>query len=202
MTTTWNPADKAANITLTSTNHIASHDAGAQSGVRGTTSHNTGKWYLEYSAITSGQNIHLGLGTAAEAITGGTFTASVGVLAGSDTGTATIYDAFNSSSNSFVTGLASSVIALAVDLGTNKFWMRKGSGSWFGTTTGDPVAETNGVDISGRAAALFPFLALQDLGAVTINCGDSAFAQSVPSGYVGWDAPAALPVLRRPLVIF
>jgi hypothetical protein len=65
--TAWNPADKGAGITLTSSNKIATWGA-AENGVRGIIGKNSGKWYYEILVNSKGaspNNGNTGLATAA-----------------------------------------------------------------------------------------------------------------------------------------
>src|SRR6266566_3325751 len=51
-TTTWNPSDKNASITLSNGNLTASVTTSSAKGVRSTTSRHTGKWYFRFLIVT------------------------------------------------------------------------------------------------------------------------------------------------------
>lgn len=185
--TTWNPLDKDTLVTLSATNHTATiTTTGSNSGVRGTTSHAAGKWYLEYSANVIGTfHSHRGFATAAQILTNFDTTHSFGMneAGGLDTPTG--------GSLGDPTG---HVIGVAIDIGVGKWWVRLDNGAWMGvSTTSDPVAGTNGSDYTSiipAATAIFPCLmGFSNAGhivACTINCGDSAFANPAPAGYTKW----------------
>lgn len=195
-----NPADCSASISLTNTDHTATCTAAGNHSVRGINHHGTGKWYLEFSAINfqSASGV-VGLGVAAD----GLDTNSVLEFGAQNGGT--IANSFGGTS-SLGSAPDGHTVSIAVDLGTNKAWVRLDGGSWVGASgsSGDPVAETNGIDVSGRTADLYPWIRLQNNASptATFNGGDSSFAESVPSGYTGWDAVVIPPSLSRPVVIF
>lgn len=180
--TTWNPADKAAGITLSNGNNTATGSSGNNS-VRGTTSHaaSTGKYYLEYNSITqvggSGvigvENSTVGLTTNSTngmgvgpsgAFPGGTFSASP----------------------------AGHVVGMAVDTNNKRIWWRYDAGNWNNSGTADPATNVGGTDYSGMSGGttVFPFVFLQNGGTCTINTDGTAFAHAAPSGFSPWDGVA------------
>lgn len=65
--TTWNPADKQADVVLTNGNLTASAPsgtAGFDNGVRGTTSHTTGTWAFEVTIDTFATALGMGIATS------------------------------------------------------------------------------------------------------------------------------------------
>lgn len=199
MTTTWNAADKAAGIALSSTNHIATGSSGNNS-VRGTTNHTTGKWYIEYKGITIVGSLLIGFAEASQSLTTNTMSAAMG----GDGGTpGHISGAFLSTEN-LSANIAGHTLSFAIDLVANKLWGRLDAGAWVGDglSAGDPAAGTHGNALTGITTAIFPFAFLQNGGTVTINAGDNAFDNSPPSGFIAWDAPLILPPRVRPMVIF
>lgn len=197
MTTTWNPSDKAAGITLTSTNHVAT-SSGGNNSVRGTTSHNTSKWYIEFNTISFVGSALVGLADSSQSLSTNTMSNAGGCNDGNN-----FNDGWVGAQVGMGGTVAGHIVSVAVDLDANKMWCRLDAGNWVGdgSGTGDPVAGTHGADIHLRSGALFPFFFGQNGGAVTINAGDSAFSESVPSGYTPWDNPVSL-FKRRCLVIF
>jgi hypothetical protein len=190
MATVWNVADKTPWIALTHGNHIGtSFGSAGNEGVRATTSHGaSGKYYLEYTGITptstSGHACNWGFADASMTLgnngtvnvdTAGYITGGAGSMGGDATG---------------------HTVCFAMDFDNKRMWARYDGGSWVGNGVGtpDPVANTGGIDISSVTVPLFPYMKLQftaDTG--TLNCGDSSFLQTVPTGFTAWDASAAGP---------
>src|ERR1035437_9751622 len=189
MATVWSLTDKTGNILLTQGNHTGSTLAtnGNNEGVRATTSHGaSGKYYLEYTGITpassAGRSCNWGFADAGLALgsngtvdvdTAGFITGGAGSMGGDSTG---------------------HTVCFAMDFDNKKMWARYDGGSWVGNGVGtpNPVTNTGGIDISSVTVPLFPYMKLQfgvDTG--TLNCGDNAFLQTVPTGFAAWDASAA-----------
>lgn len=187
MTTTWNASDKDAAITLSNTNHTAS-TTGGDAGVRGTTSHASGKWYLEYTAITNGglRDIR-GFASATQALNTNTMTTGFGC---NDAGSMTV------NGGSAAGSPAGHTLQMAIDIDAGKVWLRLDGGTWNGNggASPDPATGASGSDYTSLVAAhiaLFPFCVMLDFGAVpttTLNAGDSAFANAPPSGFTAWDS--------------
>jgi hypothetical protein len=186
MTTTWNPSDKSANTILTDSNHHAQNGTtGSNSGARGTTSHDSGKWYLEFSDnVLSGFHSRRGFATSAQDLTDYTATHQFGVTEGGG----------GDGAGGSISGVAGQVVQVAVDIDAGKYWFRKaGDTNWQGG--GSNVAlGTSGADYTGivpAGTAIFPsFVSFSNsgqLGATTLNCGDRPFASAVPAGYQAWD---------------
>lgn len=176
--TVWNSADKAAGITLSAGDTIAT-GSGGNNSVRGTTSHasNTGKFYLEYHSITqpggSGvigfENGTVGLTTSS---TNGEGVSPGGSFQGHTVGTP-----------------AGHVVCLAIDTAHLTAWIRIDGGNWNGSGTADPATNTGGVSYSGMSGGttVFPFVWLQNGGTVTIVTDSSLFSFAAPSGFSPWD---------------
>lgn len=182
MTTTWNPSDKTAGITLSSGNLVATGSSG-NNGVRATTSKASGKWYLEYPAILNG---------------GGGGALGFGLSTDTLGGTGQIY--LDPSGNLFVNGSSFGAIfggapdghniSWAIDFDNLKVWVRQDGGNWNADATANPATNTNGKAFT--AGAEFPFLWLQNSPSnCTLNVGASAFTYGVPASFNGWDVPVA-----------
>lgn len=182
-----NPADTSASITLSNTNHTATCNAAGSHASRGINSHSSGKWYLEYNTIsfTSGGSSGIGFASSSQTLDGSPSGSSYLDAGG------TLHEPNGSTVSTGSGAPDGHVISFAIDLDANKMWVRYDGGSWFGSASGDPVAGTNGLDISSRSAgAYFPYINLQNNAPphATINGGDSTFSESVPTGYTAWDA--------------
>jgi hypothetical protein len=196
MTTTWNPSDDTGTWTFTSTNHIATHSGGFENAyVRATTgaAHSSGKWYLEYTSVTSNagaDGLKIGFGNTSVSISN----------ALDDANSANI----DNSGNIHPLGALSlgapdgHTLCMAIDLDNKLFWVRFDGGSWHGDSTGlagDPVAGTHGCAITSALPMTPAFYSQNNFGGppqhdtATINAGDNAFSFSIPSGFLGWDAP-------------
>lgn len=191
--TTWNPADKAAGITLSGGNNIATGSTGNNS-VRGTTSHAAaaGKYYLEFNTISQvGGSGVIGIENASVGLTTNS-TNSMGI----------------SPSGSFPGGTlgaspAGKVIGMAVDFVNLKIWWRYDLGSWNANGSADPATNVGGVSFSAMSGGTtsFPFVFLQNGGAVTINTDSTAFAHTAPSGFTPWDGAVAAAAASQPQII-
>ena len=184
MATVWNPADKTASISLSNTNHTAVTTVGGNEGVRATPTYHgaSGKWYLEYTGITFGAGNSCRWGFADAGLSLGTATGVMGVDTAGNV---------NGGAGSMGSSPAGKTVCIAMDFDNKRMWARYDGGSWVGNGgSADPAANTNGLDIStGFTLPVIPYTRLQFAGTGTLNCGDSAFVQAVPSGFLGWDAP-------------
>ena len=177
--TTWNPSDKHANITLSNGNLTAEVVTfNYFYGVRATNSKTAGKWYWEETVDVDINRRCIGIGTI-----NATLSPQVG------------YDVYgygyrddgkkwhNGSGVSFgATYTATDVIGVALDLDNNKIWFSK-NGNW--QASGNPSDGTNEA-FSLSPAAYFPMTSLGYTGDKdTVNFGASAFAHTVPTGFVG-----------------
>lgn len=92
---------------------------------------------------------------------------------------------------------ATHILGLAIDLVNNRIWGRVDNGAWSTTGgTGDPAANTGGLDISsintgGVYMAFSPDDVASTFDKVTANFGASAFTYTAPTGFVSWDTGAA-----------
>jgi len=187
--TTWNISDKSANITLSNGNLTGAATSSSNGGVRGTTSRNSGKVYVEWTcgATYTSANTGVGIVTLGQSLSG------VGATG------ANAFALFATAGNVYFNGSISAVnagshgpgdvLCMAVDFGASKGWFRVNGGNWNGGAAGDPVAGTGSVNI----AALFPGNAAYPLwcsnnsgNSVTINCGQFPFTLTAPSGFSSW----------------
>jgi hypothetical protein len=187
--TTWNPSDKSSTITLSGGDLIAASNTGATiGGVRGSRSITTSKAYCEikatYAIITDD---FIGVAPAAKSLTttSGVGSAWVDIFGG--------WMYINSGANSGNIGNFNSgdVLCVALDMSNKRLWFRRNAGTWNNSGTADPATNTGGFDVSAlfTSAAAFPIAVLVDTGPTdTLNAGASAFAQTMPSGFVAWNS--------------
>lgn len=178
--TTWDPANKSADITLSNADLTATKTAASYANVRSVLGVNSGKWYWELTFDDEGPGYTVEeFGVGDNAIALGT---SVGFYS---TGYSYKEDGQKGNNNSYVAfGSAFNVgdiISIALDMDAGKVWWAL-NGVW--QASGDPGAGTNEA-YSGISGTYYAWITLyDDTAAVTANFGASAFSHSVPSGFV------------------
>lgn len=188
--TTWNPSDKATNITLSGLNLVATASSGVAGGVRSVSGKRTGKWYVEFTCTTWDSSLNTGVGlTSAYA----SLTNMVGSGAVKDTTSVNaggaIYSLGVNTGYSIGAVANGDIVCMAVDFDNRQAWFRHNGGSWNASsgTANDPTVPSTGVYL-GPYTDYLAFSSNLLNGAVTLNAGDSAFTYSVPTGYTsGWD---------------
>jgi len=198
--TTWNPLDTHSRFTLSSGNHVATAASVATQVGTCITDGKTGsgKYYVELTiGGTMGGNTLLGVYTTSPVW---------GTVLTSDIRGAYCYAAFGLFYNGSNTGLtlggftAGDVICIAFDLDNSKAWFRKNVGNWNGNAAHNPATNAGGISISTLVATGRPWFVMAGAGSgaapsFTLNSGDSAFVQTVPTGFTaGWPANAATSV--------
>lgn len=185
--TTWNPSDKTTPVVLGSGNlRVTTGGSATNGGVRSTTSKTTGKVYLEYTCTNlGGANTGCGIATGSAALaTMGSTTVGVALVYFSGS----LY--FNGSQVSTLPGVTGgSVVCVAIDVTSSLLWMRVNGGNWNGSGTANPATGVGGINIASLfpSNAVFAAVTVNATNAdVTANFGGSAFAQTVPSGFVAW----------------
>jgi hypothetical protein len=185
------PAPILSNGNLTLTTTVSSYTA-AQTLL----GKSTGKLYYEVTVNSLG-------GTNAFSSGIGKTGADLGTVPGND-GSSVGYSIFDScfrlnSSQAFVSlgsVVAGSVMCVAVDFANKNVWIRVNAGNWNGVSTDNPATNTGGLNGAGYYAGglntlftgpMFAELAVYNNSQGTINLGATAFAQSMPAGFVGWD---------------
>lgn len=198
--TTWDPAKKDASISLSGGNLIATGSAAAFRSVLGTLSHSsTGDYYFEgLVGGTIGSFDLFGLGDALTTLNNfiGLDNHSIGwcrdgrVLVN------------NTNLGSVATWTSGDVLSVAVSLASGKIWFRKNNGDWNNDILANqnPATGAGGRSLSGLSGGpYFPGYTPNSNGSsITANFGASAFAQSVPSGFIGWGT--ASPTSRAMLI--
>lgn len=194
-TTTWNPSDKHADITLSGGDLVATESAGASAfrSVRSIASHTTGKYFCKFT-ITEIPNsaCNVGFMNAATALStppGGADSPGHGAgynHSGTVTGDNGTFGGFTLATiETYTTG---DVISMALDLTAEKVWFRKNSGNWNNDAGADPAAGANGIDVSGAVQGDAFFIACSMLTGAA-NVGDitlDASGTGAPSGFSPW----------------
>lgn len=183
-TTTFDPANTAADITLSGGNLTATNNDGSRGGTRSIASASSGKKYCEVlvTTVTSSAVTVFGISNASTAL---------------DAFPGSTLDGFGMAfdGNGYISGASVGNIALgltngdrlcmAVDFTAEQIWFRKNGGDWNNLGTNDPVAGTGGFDFSTiNAGPYYAMLSLVDLNDVcTANFGGTAYAHTPPSGF-------------------
>lgn len=188
MATVWNPADATSHWTLSNTDHTASLNSVpsfTNEGIRSIgLTRSTGKWYLEFTSILSGGSA----GRYGFAASGDTL-GDVGQCGVSPNGT--IFGPAGSVSLGATPD--GTTLSIAIDLTNLRIWCRLDAGNWNNSPTANPSTNTGGLDITGVTTPLYLHIWEQSFAAghATVNAGDNAFVQTVPSGFTPWDQPGA-----------
>lgn len=187
----WNPADFATGMVLSGANKIATlQTTGVNSGVRGATSHASGKWYLEYSSIVNG-GFHgkRGFASAAQILSNFDTTHSFGLQESGN---------FDTPTGGTLGTPAGHTAQVAIDIDAGVFWVRyDGAGNWLGVALGgttNPATGVNGSNYTGNGCAagtaVFPcFMGFSNVGNImttTITTDLASFLSAPPAGFSAW----------------
>ena len=158
-TTTWNPADCNANLTLSGGNRIATMNNAVNNfySVRSIASHSTGKYYYEITCntLTNPSGTTVGFANSTWPLTdfGGQDNNSVGWY-----GLGNLFPG----GPSIATYTTGSLLGVAIDFGNQKFWGRLNGGLWNLSGTDDPATNTGGFSFASLNAG--PYFAGITLG--------------------------------------
>jgi hypothetical protein len=189
--TTWNPSDKSANFNLSAGNLTAASTSGAGGGVRGINGRTSAKIYFEilYVSVAGGASSAAGIALSS---------ADLALWMGNGLGGICIFDNGGIFRNGASVGVnvgsvtASKRHCIAVDMTAKRFWARVDAGIWNASAGNDPATGVGGIDISAVFTAglnAFPAYGASFSGnSCTANFGATAFAQTIPSGFVSWNA--------------
>lgn len=174
--TTLNPSDKSADIALSGGNLTFSRTAGSgYASVRGVAGKTTGKWYFE-GKLNSGTPF-FGIGNASANLS--SFAGATPDSAGLWMSGSNYWVAGSGQSTGLGTPAANDIICVKVDLDARTIAFRINGGSW----------SSNYNIESYVSGTVYPMMSVDQVGSGgTMNFGDTAFAQSVPSGFTGWSA--------------
>lgn len=179
---TWDPANKAAGITLSGGNLTASQASGGWTSVKGLTSFGktTGKWYFEVLIVSStSSNVIVGVGNAS---------ATLANFCGSDVNGWGYYGntgAYYTGGGAFPLGNSYTTgdrVMVAFDAALGRMWFGK-NGTW--QNSGNPAGNTN-TSFTGLSGTLVPMFSPNSAGSCTANFGATAFTYSPPSGFTGY----------------
>jgi hypothetical protein len=174
---TWNPADIGADITLSNGNKTATRASGTgDSSVRGTLSNTAG--YFEVTVTVAGNPvIGLDIGTLALNDFPGDNPTSVGYAS-----SGAVFNNAGSIGGTFASYTTGDVIGVCQK--ADKIYFSK-NGTW--QNGADPSAGTGGITPSGSMTTVFPIIDVSAVGAAgELNTGGSAFSGTLPTGVAAW----------------
>lgn len=198
-----------ANTTLTVTSQggtiIGGLTAKSTSGVglAGSTSFlGSGKYYFECTWNVFGSTgIGVGIGDHNLLTTGAQNGApDIALLFPNQLSSGVYCNATNASVNLGANSVVNDVCCVAVDLTAGLIWFRRNAGSWNGSGTANPASGVGGVNylqywptggIVSYGFAPYAFMYGTN-DQMTLNFGDSAYAQAVPSGFGNWIVPTGM----------
>ncbi len=207
--TTWNPSDKAANVTLSNGNLTCVNSAVGLACVRSTTSKapGSGRWFYQatLNAIGNQSDDCVGVALSTASLTsfnnGGNATGS--------TGGAAYYSRF-ASNNVSVNGIGQSgslglgapgdVISIAADMISLLVWFKRNLGNWNGSGSADPAAGIGGFDISAVFTGANPAFAIAGFQGDAPSAqwtgnfgGASPYTIPIPGSFQSWDYISVAP---------
>lgn len=182
--TTWNPADKSANLTLSGgnlTGTLTGSDGFAL--VRAVASRSSGKFYHEVNYAVS-NSLYASPGIANSSLGVADFIGNTNGIAWLNGGQVYLN---NSNVATIETWAAGDTLCIAIDTTAKLIWFRKNAGNWNNDVSANPATGTNGIDMSSLAGPYFPSAGTNNIpDAFTANFGATAYAQAAPSGFGNW----------------
>lgn len=152
-TTTWNPADKSATVTLSNGNLTAADlGLGQAGGVRTKASFTTQKIYAEFTVPTALANAAIGLSNASYVLTNNAIVFSanaIGAVAGGD------IIAQGVTVGTYSSVAPGDVVGMATDGTGRLLWLRVNGGNWNNNGSADPSSGVGGAAVS-VTGPLFP----------------------------------------------
>ena len=196
----FDPNKATAYIALSNGNlTVQETDSGnSYQGVYGTTFHNSGKFYIEFTnngALNANQD-GIGFGDGTIALTGGAgaTTASCVCTVGTNATAQIYFNNVNLGNTGGGSAGAGVINCMAIDFDNNLIWNRVGNGNWNNSGAANPATGAGGYSIAGRTANWFPFIQLKWYhNEITVNLGATAFTYTAPTGFGSWQGPP-LPV--------
>lgn len=185
---TW--AAPSAHVALSGSNLVATSLTGTTSGdaARSTTSHTTGKYYLEVTFTTDTGTAGSGVG-----LIGSTFAIGPPNFVGGNTNSICAYSSGSIFYNGGTSGWAVSAMTtgdiwcLAIDLDFRKLWVRKNNLIWGGSLGWDPATNVGGESISTLDSAVYVACDFQDVAGCVFTANFAGpFTFTAPSGFVAW----------------
>lgn len=189
MSTSWNPADKGADITLSTTvfaNDTATGSAATWNSVRATTSNSSGKFYLEMKCLNAGTQSFVGMATSGFSLATFLGNAATSVGMENTTGAGTIIGNGFTLNATVSNGYgANDTLQIAVDFTGGNLWFGKNN-TW---QTGNPSTGTTPTATFTPPLTLFPASSELNTNSV-MQIVPSNFKFTPPTGFQPWDSTA------------
>lgn len=177
---TWNPADKDADVALSNGDRDANVVAAAAGSVRGTLGRSTGKYYFEITII--------GSSIAYSGLADGSFSLATYVgnsaNSASQNNSANTVTGWTKAQTGTFTVANGNVLGFAVDITLGRMWVAK-TNSW--QLTGDPATNANPwvTGISGLVYPAVGAIGLTNEGG-RLSSKTSELTYTPPSGFLAW----------------
>ena len=187
--TTLNPADKGAQITLSGGNLTATKNTvDSFQSVRATVSKSTGKYYFECTTVGGGSGGQTIVGWANGAASLATFFGATSDSIAYQGSSGALFMNGVTIASYDTWGNPGEISRIAVDWGAKKIWVgRVGTGLWNGSGAADPATGAGGVNIAAiNAGPYFPGVSVYSAASpssLTVNFGATPFAGFLPSGF-------------------
>lgn len=188
--TAWDPVNKGPDITLSSSNMLATSSAGGSwtnSSVRSNSGHITGKWYYEVTATSLTTYSSTGIVAWSDNLLSGyayigSTTDSFGYISDGDVYTnGSRLTGWQGSSNGMVTGIA-------VDFDAQLIWARTSSnGNWNNSGTADPTTGTGGLSFTMGSSGPLTAPTTGNLLIALIGCNIADSSITIGSGWQQFD---------------
>ena len=201
-TSVWSAADAAANgMTLSNGGLTVTYLSGGNGSVRGTISHTSGKYYVEFLAVTTGGDEYQGVADATFIATNhlGTSGQSAGVVWNGTN----VFGSFTANYTNSVYPNSGDVVGVAVDFSAGSVWVAF-KGTWVGGSNPGTGSLPIFSFVPATAGALFPCLSPSDANSVwTLQSTAASQKYAPPAGFSAWDSaapthsPQALAYLAR-----
>jgi hypothetical protein len=186
---TWDGSHKSTNFTLSGGNLTATATGTNTNGqnTRSTTSHSSGKYYIELSLTTVAVAADYAFGIANSSQANDNSFLGDGTQNGYAWYIVSQVVFNNANVHTIQSCGAGHVAQMAIDTGAKLVWFNCDNGNWNNNAANDPAAGSGGFDFSALTGAYFIALEMEDnTDASTVNFGATSFSFTPPSGFGNW----------------
>lgn len=188
-TTTYDPANIATNLTLSSGNlKVTQPNAGSGFGIaRSIASHSAGTYYAEFTMgpIGNSGGVAIGIGNSSQPLNATSLGPSGGNSIGFYANAAVVYNGGEVAT--YGSYIATNVVDEAVDFTNKTIWFRINGGNWNNSGVANPATNTGGQTISSTTCPCYAeSLEFQQNDNMTANFGGSSYVYSAPVGFGNW----------------
>jgi len=183
LTTTWNPTDKASQLTLSNGNLTATSDNFFVTVARATTSKSTGKRAYSVTIVANGTATFLGFANGSAPLGGilGADPNAVGYRA--NTGEVKVNGVTLRTIEAMTAG---DVADIVFDMANMLFWLRVSGRNWNADSSANPITGLGGISVASLTVG--PYFPAIGFGSVTNHSGTANFFPSPrPGGVQAWD---------------